>query len=184
MCNIAQNVSKQRIIHYYYLALSIEHMLETPSSNVKSTIKGALQLMEEYEFFTSGLTMQGMKMIMAKTASCPYPQLAPTIPKNNDDEDQLRPFIHKYQNTVVYEYLKTPHIGKNSSKSRIYVSIFILKIMYHYIILSYVMLRYIAFELDYTETMVALFDSLRKLYDKFLMEDSCRYMTYTISIHT
>ena len=133
MCNIAQSVSKQRIIQYYYLALSIEHMLETPSSHLKSTIKGALQLMEEYEFFASGLTMQGMKMIMAKTASCPYPQLAPTILKNNDDEDQLRPFIHKFQNSVVYEYLKTPHIGEYSCRNPIYfntlILIFILNIM-------------------------------------------------------
>ena len=131
MCNIAQNASKQRIIQYYYLALSIEHMLETPSSHLKSTIKGALQLMEEYEFFASGLTMQGMKMIMAKSASCPYPQLAPTIPKNNDDEDQLRPFIHKYQNNVVYEYLKTPHIGKGACKYLIYVGMLILIFMFH-----------------------------------------------------
>jgi hypothetical protein len=47
--------------------------------------------------------MQNVKFIMAKNSNCIYPQSSPT-------DDMIRPNVYKFNNSIVFEYLLTPHI--------------------------------------------------------------------------
>ena len=106
---VLSKVPKQRVVQYYYLSLSLEHMLESRSSPLFSILKSLNQLIEEYEYFITGPAIQYTRLMMAKNIPCPYPQI---IQHEGDDYDQpTKAIIHKYQNTVVYEYLKTPNIN-------------------------------------------------------------------------
>ena len=101
---------KQRVIPFYYLMISLDYMMDNHSKG--SIIKSLCQLMEEYDFYASNLAIQGMKSMMAKNTPFMYPQAI----INNDIEDDsqpsqlYKPCIYKYQNSVVFEQFKTPHI--------------------------------------------------------------------------
>ena len=106
----SSNIPKQRVIQYYYLALSIESMIHSRSSPLISLLKGFNQLIEEYEFYSSGSTMQGMRLMIAKPSPSPFPQVIQ--PEIDEDRDQFKTQIYKFQNSAVFEYLKTPNLGK------------------------------------------------------------------------
>jgi hypothetical protein len=83
-------------------------MIDSRSSPLTSLLKGFNQLLEEFEFFSAGSAMQSMRLMMARNSPCAYPQAV----TSDTEEEQFKAVIHKYQNTAVYEYLKTPHLGK------------------------------------------------------------------------
>jgi hypothetical protein len=66
-------VPKQRTVTFYYLGLSIFNLLDVKSGI--ATVRAFSQLLEEFEYYTSGTAMQGMKMLMAKNSVCVYPSL-------------------------------------------------------------------------------------------------------------
>ncbi len=104
---VLATVPKQRIVAYYYLGLSLHNLL-TLTSSLK-VIQGFSTLIEEYEYFCSGTAMQGMKLLMAKSSPCVYPNLNHV---DGCDVDSIaKPNILKFQNSVVFEFLKTPHLA-------------------------------------------------------------------------
>lgn len=105
---VIAKVPNTRALHYYYLALSLENMFSSRSSPLSSVLKSLNQLIEEFEYFISGSAMQYTRLMMAHTIPCPYPQII----QNDIEEDQvMKASILKYQNTVAYEFLKTPTIN-------------------------------------------------------------------------
>ena len=102
---VLTTVPKQRVVGFYYLGLSVESLLSQPVG--AKMISSFSQLMEEFEYFCAGTAMQGVKSLMAKNSACLYPQTM------NADVDEIlsRPSIYKFQNSVVFEQLKTPHLA-------------------------------------------------------------------------
>lgn len=101
---ILDKIQNNRILMYYYYGLSLSKILELSSG--QQTIKGLLQLLEEWEYMFSSNTMQSMKYVMARTSYYIYPSFMP----NDNESEQLRAGIYKFNNDVVYEYLQAPDI--------------------------------------------------------------------------
>jgi hypothetical protein len=95
---------KSRTVNFYYLGLSVQNLLDVPPG--VAAVKAFSQLMEEFEYYCAGNAMQGMKSLMAKTSTCVYPQAV----QIEGDEPLTRPTVYKFNNKVVYEYLKIPHL--------------------------------------------------------------------------
>jgi hypothetical protein len=135
-------VPKQRTVTFYYLGLSIFNLLDVKSGI--ATVRAFSQLLEEFEYYTSGTAMQGMKMLMAKNSVCVYPSLVvgggDSTPVSAEESSAAvtatsipKPGLSKFQNVVIYERLRTPPL---------------------------------AMELDYVEVLVALCEALSKIYDR------------------
>lgn len=104
--HFVSKLPKQRIVHFYYLGLSVHSILDSKTSG-KSVVKSFSQLMEEFEYFCSGTPMQSVKNLMAKNS----PSLFPQTMQIEDDEYLMRPTVFKFHNVVVFEELKTPHLS-------------------------------------------------------------------------
>jgi len=97
-------VSKQRVESFFSLGISISKIVElSPGLPI---VRAFSQLMEEWEYVHSGTTMQSVKFVMAKNSTCIYPQLSPI----EGFSDLARPSVYKFNNAVVYEHLRLPHI--------------------------------------------------------------------------
>lgn len=134
---IYQTVPKHRTLLFFYLAIGASTVLKLPKGS--PTVKAFLQLLEEWEYFFAGSTMQSMKFVLAKNSTCVYPsssnQNNASFSGGTEDSDWTRvPSLSKFDNTIVFEYL---HITP------------------------------VPFELDYIEVLAGLCDSLIALYDKF-----------------
>jgi len=105
---VVLKVPKTRALHYYYLALSLENMFTSRSSPLSSILKSLNQLIEEFEYFISGSAMQYTRLMMAHTIAGPYPQI---IQSDTEEDQSMKATIYKFQNTVAYEFLKTPTIN-------------------------------------------------------------------------
>lgn len=102
---------KQRVLMYYYLTLSLEYIMMNQSKDRGSLLRSACQLMEEYDYYVSNIAIQGVKSMMAKSSPFIFPQaLTKTIEEENQQQ-VYKPNIHKFQNNIVYEQLKTPHVA-------------------------------------------------------------------------
>eukprot|EP01032_Pedospumella_encystans_P014292 gene14292-16429_t len=97
-------VSKQRVESFFSLGISISKIVElNPGLPV---VRAFSQLMEEWEYVHSGTTMQSVKFMMAKNSTCVYPQMSPI----EGFSDLARPSVYKFNNAVVFEHLRLPHI--------------------------------------------------------------------------
>lgn len=97
-------VSKQRVESFFSLGISISKIVElSPGLPV---VRAFSQLMEEWEYVHSGSTMQSVKFMMAKNSTCVYPHMSPT----EGFSDLARPSVFKFNNAVVFEHLRLPHI--------------------------------------------------------------------------
>lgn len=73
---IAQMVPSERTTQYLCLSMSIANMLtETYPSNAH-VVRAFLQLLEEYEYYFAGATVQSMKYLLAKNSPTLYPVAA------------------------------------------------------------------------------------------------------------
>ena len=99
-------VPKQRVVAFYYLGLSLYSLVELKGG--ATMVRALSQLVEEYEYFCSGAAMQGMKLLLAKNSNCVYPSL---MAIDLTEDSLVRPSIFKFQNSVVFERLKTPHVS-------------------------------------------------------------------------
>lgn len=67
--------------------------------------------------------MQSMKLVMAKNSTCLYPQVMNSLeeaaPNLND-----KPSVYKFQNTVVFEYLKIAHAPFQLSYIQVVIALF------------------------------------------------------------
>jgi hypothetical protein len=125
---LVAHVPKQRVVMYYYLGVSIYSLLEL--KNGAATVRALSQLLEEFEYYGSGSAMQSMKMLLARNSPCIYPSLvgpaeggtggavsgagvfdeaATTSPTSSAAIS--KPVLSKFQNVVIYERLKTPHLA-------------------------------------------------------------------------
>lgn len=98
-------VSKQRSEAFFMLGLSVSKLLDLPSGI--PVVRAFSQLMEEWEYFYSGATMQSVKFVMAKSSNSTFPQTVPL----EGYTDISRPSIYKFNNFVVFEHLQTPHVS-------------------------------------------------------------------------
>jgi len=100
--------SVRRTVMYYYLGMSASNLLVQEGMKGFHFVYAFTQLMEEWEYHFSSPTMQGMKLLLARTSSTPYPQTI--ISSNSEREEDLvgRTSVHKHNGNVVYEYLMTP----------------------------------------------------------------------------
>ena len=98
-------ITKQRVESYFSLGLSISKILKL--GHGLDIVRGFSQLLEEWEYMTSGSAMQSVKYVMAKNSSCIYPQMNPI----DGLSDLLRPSVYKFNNVVVFEYLEDPHVA-------------------------------------------------------------------------
>jgi hypothetical protein len=88
--------------------ISLDYMMDNYSKG--SVLHPLSQLMEEYDFYASNLAIQGVKSMLSKNIPFMYPQAL--INDIEEDITQLsKPCIYKYQNNVVFEQFKTPHIA-------------------------------------------------------------------------
>lgn len=99
-------VPKQRVESFFLLGMSVSTMLVLNPG--LSTVRAFAQLIEEWEYYHAGTAMQSMKYVMAKNSPCIYPH---TAVATDNTTDLLRPNVHKFNNTVVYEYLQVIHIA-------------------------------------------------------------------------
>ncbi len=99
-------ITKQRTESYFYLGLSVSKILSLPAGI--STVRAFSQLVEEWEYYHNGNTLQSVKYVMAKNSSCMYPQVTPL--EGGGMTDLQRPSVYKFNQTIVYEYLHIMHI--------------------------------------------------------------------------
>eukprot|EP01032_Pedospumella_encystans_P014280 gene14280-16417_t len=97
-------VSKQRVESFFSLGISISKIVELNAG--LPVVRAFSQLMEEWEYVHSGTTMQSVKFMMAKNSTCVYPQMSPI----EGFSDLARPSVYKFNNAVVFEHLRLPHI--------------------------------------------------------------------------
>jgi hypothetical protein len=95
-------VTKQRIESFFFLGLSISKITDLPAG--LSLIRAFSQLIEEWEYYHLGNTMQSVKFVMARNSQCIYPQTIP-LESSTDRTDLVRPSVYKFNNTVVFEHL-------------------------------------------------------------------------------
>jgi hypothetical protein len=95
---------------YVRKGLSISSILLLPSGPPK--IRAFGQLLEEWEYYQLGITMQSVKSVMAKQSTSTYPQImvASETTAATSSFDPVKPSVYKFQNNVVYEFLQVPHI--------------------------------------------------------------------------
>ena len=103
---------RQRILMYYYLTLSLDYiMMNHQSKDRGNLLRSSFQLMEEYDFYVSNIAMQGVKSMMAKSSPFIFPQALTKTIEEEIQQQSFKPSIHKFQNNIVYEQLKTPHVA-------------------------------------------------------------------------
>ena len=108
MLKAPMNPSARRTVMYYSLGMSASNLLVQEGMKGFHFVYAFAQLMEEWEYHFSSPTMQGMKLLLARNSSTPYPQTI--ISSNSEKEEDLvgRISVHKHNGNVVYEYLMTP----------------------------------------------------------------------------
>lgn len=114
---ISEKIPLNRSISFYYFGLSLYKILEL--NDGYDTVKGLLQLLEEWEYYFSSNTMQSMKYVMSRTSNYYYPLFMP----NENDFDQLRCGIYKFNNDIVYEYLQTPDIPFELNYTEVFINL-------------------------------------------------------------
>lgn len=99
------SVPKNRAEAFFFLGLSVSRLLALPAGLM--TARACAQLLEEWEYYLAGTAMQGVKYFTARPANCVYP----ASPALENLSDISKPTLYRFANTVVYEYLQTPHIS-------------------------------------------------------------------------
>lgn len=101
---------KVRTVMYYYLGLSASKLLMNDGIKSSQFVCAFTQLMEEWEYYFSSPTMQGVKFVLARTSPTAYPHT--NVSNSTEKEEDLigRVSIYKHNGNVVYEHLMTPPI--------------------------------------------------------------------------
>ncbi len=67
--------------------------------------------------------MQSMKLVMAKNSSCVYPQVKNSLEAAAPNLNE-KPSVYKFQNEVVFEYLKIAHAPFQLSYVQVVIALF------------------------------------------------------------
>lgn len=150
----AANIPKRRAADYFMLGLSIARVVDG-TRGVAALITSIGQLLEEWEYETSGAATQGVKFVLSKNAGCVYPSVSSSSePPNQSTGDEgsrtsntsslgaidlKSPALYRFNNAVVYEVLVNAHIP---------------------------------FDLNYLDVVVSFCEILERLYNRLFHADS------------
>ena len=193
---VLQNIPNQRTIMYLYLSMSISNLLgETYPSN-GHVVRAFLQLLEEYEYYFSGTTVQSVKYLMAKNSPSMFPVSFVAPSSGSQNTTSVPSGIASQNNTIaaagigpsalaglldnddmaVSPTLDTSDSGiapQTSSKGRSTtagggpsIHKFDSTIVFEHLITCH-----LPFELDHVEVCVGLCEILISLYDRFPCEE-------------
>ena len=192
---VRQHVPNQRTIMYLYLSMSISKLLDEMYTSNAHVVRAFLQLLEEYEYYFSGTTVQSVKYLMAKNSPSIFPVsfvVTPTSSSGSPNATAGTTGITSQNNNVATTgigpsalaglldnddaTLDTSESGmapNTASKGRSTPAIggpsihkFDSTIVFEHLITCHV-----PFELDHVEVCVGLCEILISLYDRFPCEE-------------
>ena len=194
---VRQNVPNQRTIMYLYLSMSISNLLGEMYSSNAQVVRAFLQLLEEYEYYFSGTTVQSVKYLMAKNSPSMFPVsfVAPTSSSSGSQSTTAIPSggIASQNNNVAAAGIgpsafaglldndDTPTLDtsdsgvtpQTTSKGRSTAATGGPSIhkFDSTIVFEHLITCHVPFELDHVEVCVGLCEILISLYDRFPCEE-------------